>query len=215
MVLCYNTPMIGYLKGEIIYKDLKFIIVNTGNDTGGVGYKVYTTPDFISEIETGGYIDLWIHTTVKDDAIDLYGFKNKGSLDFFDLLLSVSGIGPKSALNVLGLANTNNLRRAIVSQDTSYLTKVSGISKKIAEKIVLELKDKILGSSDDDDTQGIGEVNSYNKQNRSVEVEALEALKSLGYTQREAREALENVSKEIRESKDVGLIIKATLKMLS
>ena len=207
--------MIGYLKGEIIYKDLKFIIVNTGNDTGGVGYKVYTTPDFISEIETGGYIDLWIHTTVKDDAIDLYGFKNKGSLDFFDLLLSVSGIGPKSALNVLGLANTNNLRRAIVSQDTSYLTKVSGISKKIAEKIVLELKDKILGSSDDDDTQGIGEVNSYNKQNRSVEVEALEALKSLGYTQREAREALENVSKEIRESKDVGLIIKATLKMLS
>ena len=205
--------MIGYLKGEILYKDAKFLIVNTGNNLSGVGYKVYTTPDFISEVEAGGHADLWIHTVVKDDAIDLYGFKNKRSLDFFDLLLSVSGIGPKSALNILGLANTNNLRQAIISQDSSYLTNVSGISKKIAEKIILELKGKVLGNEDENsDNEGFSQ---YNKQNRSVEVEALEALKSLGYTQREAREALENVSKEIKGTKDVSTIIKATLKMLS
>jgi Holliday junction DNA helicase RuvA len=201
--------MIGYLKGELIYKDVKSFIVNTS----GVGYKVYSTPDFISEVEVGSNLDLWIHTVVKDDAIDLYGFKNKGSLDFFDLLLSVSGIGPKSALNILGLANTNNLRQAIVSQETSYLTNVSGISKKIAEKIILELKGKILGSADDNSDEG--GLASYNRQNISVEVEALEALKALGYTQREARDALENVSKEIKDTKDVGSIIKATLKMLS
>ncbi|MEI6553095.1 MAG: Holliday junction branch migration protein RuvA [bacterium] len=205
--------MIGYLKGDIIYKDLKFLIVNAGESTNGVGYKVYITPDFISETETGSHIDIWIHTVVKDDAIDLYGFKNKGSLDFFDLLLSVSGIGPKSALNILGLANTNNLRKAIVSQDTSYLTSVSGISKKIAEKIVMELKGKFLGGFDEDSNDNESMV--YNKQGRSVEVETLEALKALGYTQKEAREALENVSKEVRESKDVGTILKATLKVLS
>lgn len=205
--------MIGYLKGELIYKDLKSLILNTGNGLNGVGYKVYTTQDLISEIEVGSHIDLWIHTVVKDDAIDLYGFKNKGSLDFFDLLLSVSGIGPKSALNILSLANTSNLRRSVVSQDISYLTNVSGISKKIAEKIILELKGKILGNENDNsDEDGLV---SYNKQNRNVEIEALEALKSLGYTQREARDALENVSKEIKDTKDVGVIIKATLKMLS
>jgi Holliday junction DNA helicase RuvA len=197
--------MIGYLKGELIYKDAKSFIVNTS----GVGYKVYTTPDFISETEVGSHLDLWIHTVVKDDAIDLYGFKNKVSLDFFDLLLSVSGIGPKSALNILGLANTNNLRQAIVSQETSYLTNVSGISKKIAEKIILELKGKILGNEDEEG------LSSYNTQNIGAEVEALEALKALGYTQREARDALENVSREVKDTKDVGSIIKATLKMLS
>jgi Holliday junction DNA helicase RuvA len=197
--------MIGYLKGELIYKDVKSFIVNTS----GVGYKVYSTPDFISEVEVGSNLDLWIHTVVKDDAIDLYGFKNKVSLDFFDLLLSVSGIGPKSALNILGLANTNNLRQAIVSQETSYLTNVSGISKKIAEKIILELKGKILGNEDEEG------LSSYNTQNIGAEVEALEALKALGYTQREARDALENVSREVKDTKDVGSIIKATLKMLS
>jgi len=205
--------MIGYLKGDIIYRDLKFLIINTGNDQNGVGYKVYTTPDFIAETESISHVDIWIHTVVKDDAIDLYGFKNKGSLDFFDLLLSVSGIGPKSALNILGLANTQNLRQAIVSQDISYLTNVSGISKKIAEKIVMELKGKVLGDADDNsDESGLL---ANNKQNRGIEVEALEALKALGYTQREAREALENVSKEIKDTKDISTILKATLKVLS
>ena len=64
--------MIGYLKGNVIYKDLKFLIVNTGDDTNGVGYKVYTTPDFISEVADYSHVDMWIHTVVKDDAIDLY-----------------------------------------------------------------------------------------------------------------------------------------------
>lgn len=205
--------MIGYLKGDIIYKDAKFLIVNTGEGLNGVGYKVYTTPDFINETENNSHVDLWIHTVVKDDAIDLYGFKNKGSLDFFDLLLSVSGIGPKSALNILGLANTQNLRQAIVSQDISYLTNVSGISKKIAEKIVMELKGKVIDNSNDE-SQEEG-LTSYSKQSRGVEVEALEALKALGYTQREARDALENVSKEIKDTKDISIILKATLKVLS
>lgn len=195
--------MIGHIKGDIIYKDLKALIINT---TSGVGYKVYTTLDVLTESEEN--ISLWIHTVVKDDAIDLYGFINRDSLDFFNLLLSVSGIGPKSALNILSLANTKNLRQAITTQDISYLTNISGISKKIAEKIVLELKGKIVENPDD------GEVTPYSKHNRNVEVETLEALKALGYSQKEAKDALDNVSKEIKDTKDVGIILKATLKVL-
>lgn len=200
--------MIGYLKGDIVYKDLKSLIINTGSSSNGVGYKVYTTLDVLSGVEDGSNLSLWIHTVVKDDAIDLYGFIKRDALDYFNLLLSVSGIGPKSALNILGLANTKNLRQAITSQDISYLTNISGISKKIAEKIVMELKGKILEDSDDENPS------PYNRQNRNVEVEAIEALKALGYTQKEAKEALENISKEIRETKDVGTILKATLKVL-
>lgn len=200
--------MIGYLKGDIVYKDLKSLIINTGSSSNGVGYKVYTTLDVLSGVEDGSNLSLWIHTVVKDDAIDLYGFTKRDALDYFNLLLSVSGIGPKSALNILGLANTKNLRQAITSQDTSYLTNISGISKKIAEKIVMELKGKILEDSDDENPS------PYNRQNRNVEVEAIEALKALGYTQKEAKDALENISKEIRETKDVGTILKATLKVL-
>lgn len=200
--------MIGYLKGDIVYKDLKSLIINTGSSSNGVGYKVYTTLDVLSGVEDGSNLSLWIHTVVKDDAIDLYGFTKRDALDYFNLLLSVSGIGPKSALNILGLANTKNLRQAITSQDTSYLTNISGISKKIAEKIVMELKGKILEDSDDENPS------PYNRQNRNVEVEAIEALKALGYTQKEAKDALENISKEIRDTKDVGTILKATLKVL-
>ena len=200
--------MIGYLKGDVIYKDLKSLIINTGNNSNGVGYKVYTTLDVLSGAEEGSNLSLWIHTVVKDDAIDLYGFTKREALDYFNLLLSVSGIGPKSALNILGLANTKNLRQAITSQDTSYLTNISGISKKIAEKIVMELKGKITENSDDENPS------PYNRQNRNVEVEAIEALKALGYTQKEAKDALENISKEIRDTKDVGTILKATLKVL-
>ena len=201
--------MIGYLKGEVIYRDLKFLIINTGTGNSGVGYKVFTTLDVLSEIEKGSHLELWIHTVVKDDAIDLYGFKQKESMDTFDLLLSVSGIGPKSALNILSLSSVKILRQAIASQDPSYLTNISGISKKIAEKIVLELKGKLSDEYAEQD------IDLNNKQNRSSELEAIEALKALGYTQKEARDALENVSKEIKDSKDVSAILKATLKMLS
>ncbi len=206
--------MIGYLKGKPVYRDAKFVILNTGGDVFGVGYKVYTTSDVLMGMnnesgDSGDTIELWIHTVVKDDAIDLYGFNKRDDLNFFELLLTVSGIGPKSALNILNLANTKNISQAIQTGDTSYLTKISGISKKIADKIVLELKGKVDDMYDDELD------NVVNKNKNSIEVEALEALKSLGYTQKEAKDALDNVSQEIKNSKDIGVIIKATLKMLN
>src|SRR3989344_8302402 len=138
--------MIGSIKGKIILKTEKFLIV----ETSGVGYKISVSPDVLSKTKktgeparAGGEISLWIHTHVREDAFDLYGFLDRQELEFFEMLINVSGIGPKGALVILGVATINTLKRAISTGDIGYLTKISGIGKKTAEKIVIELRDKL------------------------------------------------------------------------
>jgi holliday junction DNA helicase RuvA len=185
--------MIGSLRGKIISKTEKSVLI----EANGVGYKVSVSPDTISKINSNsGEVFLLIHTHVREDAFDLYGFLNKGELEFFEMLINVSGIGPKGALSILGITSIETLRKAISSNDTSYLTKISGIGKKTAEKIVLELRDKVGEKSEDGSLQG--------------ELDTLEALKSLGYSQNEARDAL----KEIPAGLDTNGKIREALKIL-
>src|SRR3990167_2383257 len=189
--------MIGSIKGKINFKTEKYIIV----DTAGVGYKINISPDTLSKAKKiGEEISLWIHTHVREDAIDLYGFSDHQELEFFEMLINVSGIGPKGALTILGVASIETLRKAIGTGDISYLTKISGIGKKTAEKILIELRDKI------------GDQIKDEKGNHSLqeELDALEALKSLGYSQSEAREALKKVSPE----SNTNTKIKEALKIL-
>ena len=169
--------MIGSIKGKIILKKEKFLIV----ETGGVGYKINVSPDLLSKAKKlNEEVFLFIHTHVREDILDLYGFSDYQELEFFEMLINVSGIGPKGALAILSIASIETLRKAIGTGDTSYLTKISGIGKKTAEKIVIELRDKM------------GEVEKGSSM--QGELDALEALKSLGYSQNEAREALKKVS---------------------
>lgn len=171
--------MIGSIKGKIKFKTDKFLIV----ETSGVGYKINVSSDVLSKIsrnESLGINFFWIHTHVREDALDLYGFLERSELEFFEMLISISGIGPRSALTILGIASIETLRKAIATSDTSYLTKISGIGKKTAERIVIELRDKMGTELGEKSLQG--------------ELDALEALKSLGYSQNEAREALKKVS---------------------
>ena len=176
--------MIGHLKGTLVYQDLKSVIL----DVSGVGYKIFTNTAGLDTKKTKP-LELWTYLAVRENALDLYGFKIKDELDFFELLISVSGIGPKSAMGILTMATLPNLRHAIATGDTSHLTKVSGIGKKNAEKIVIELKDKLVGLVSDMS----GSV--------SGDVDALEALKSLGYGEREAREALKKAEGDTTEKK--------------
>src|SRR3989338_6628286 len=132
--------MIGSIKGKIILKTEKFLIV----ETGGVGYKISVSVDTLSKIKkSNDEILLWIHTHVREDILDLYGFLDRQELEFFEMLINVSGIGPKGALAILGIASIETLKKAIGTSDTSYLTKISGIGKKTAEKIIIELRDKV------------------------------------------------------------------------
>ena len=131
--------MIGYIEGTVkAARDAHLIVL-----TGGVGYKVGVLKETVLRTAVGSPVSLWIYTAVREDAFDLYGFAHEEELRFFELLLTVSGIGPKSALGILDIASVETLRSAISAANAGYLTSVSGIGKKTAEKIVLELKDKM------------------------------------------------------------------------
>ena len=174
--------MIARLEGIIVYKDEKSLII----DVSGVGYKLSVTAENIENAILGEHTSFWVYTAVRENSIDLYGFKSTNELSFFELLLDVSGIGPKSALSILGIASIDTLKRAIATGDMSYLNKVSGIGKKTAEKIIVELRDKLSDYKGDDVAGSLKD-----------ESDILEALKSLGYSHNQARDALKEVPSEI------------------
>ena len=190
------SSMIAKIEGTIDLITEKFLIITVS----GIGYKVSVSTDTLASAKTGGNISLWTHLNVKEDALDLYGFMDRAELNFFEMLIEVSGVGPKSAMSIIGLTPIDIIQKAIASGDTSYLTKISGIGKKTAEKIVIELRDKLtaLGHHDTDGKLG-------------GDIDALEALQSLGYSQSEAREALKKVSPDVR---DLNARLKEALQVL-
>jgi Holliday junction DNA helicase RuvA len=176
--------MIAHITGTVALRGNSYVII----DVEGVGYKIFATPETILGIsDTSDTTTLHTHMAVRETAMDLYGFRTRTELEFFELLITISGIGPKSALGILSVAPVDTLKKAVASGDTSYLTKVSGIGKKNAEKIVLELRDKLAGGvSFEQNTTGLRE-----------EADAIEALQALGYSVVEAREALKDIPTDI------------------
>lgn len=192
--------MISYLEGKVRHKEGRYVIL----DVNGVGYKVFSTESVVEEMKIGEKEGVWTHLAVRENALDLYGFKEKEVLTFFELLITISGIGPKTALGILNVASVKTLRQGISSGDTSYLTKVSGIGKKMAEKIIHELKDTFEAQ---DHEETVGDLKG--------EADALEALKSLGYQEKEARDILKKVSKSAQGELSAGEKVKMALKMLN
>jgi len=188
--------MIASISGTIRHKGMHHLVV----DVAGVGYKIFVTTDTALEREVGESVFLWTHLAVRETALDLFGFSEREDVETFELLITISGIGPKTALGILNVASPTMLRQAVASDDTSYLTKVSGIGKKNAEKIVLELRDKLVTTVDD------------KRSDLRSEGDALEALVSLGYSERDAREALKQVPKEVEGASER---VKHSLKILS
>lgn len=176
--------MIGYLEGIVVAQRGAQAIINVN----GIGYKVGCTKETLASLPLGSSAAMWTHLAVREDALDLYGFLHEDELRFFELLTTVSGIGPKSALGILDATTVETLRSAIAGGNASYLTSVSGIGKKTAEKIVLELKDKV------------GLVAESSNAALKGDREALEALRALGYSAQEARETLRKVPSEISGS---------------
>jgi len=190
--------MIAHLSGTILFAGDRYVVI----ETNGVGYKIRVAVDTLQTLRknVGNDMSLWIHTAVREDALDLYGFQNQVELDFFEMLISVSGIGPKGALGILNVAPVDHLKEAIAMGDTGALTKVSGIGSKSAQKIILELQDKLGGHESETGGTMLGD-----------ERDAIEGLVALGYAERTAREALKKVPSEI---KGTGARIKESLKLL-
>lgn len=188
--------MISYLKGKVFKKDNKSIILLINN----IGYRVFLNKKQIEEVKIDIEKEYYIYTKVKEDILDLYGFDTEEELDFFEKLISVSGVGPKSALNILTLTDLNSLKHAIISGDPSVLQQVSGIGKKTAERLIVELKEKIIVD--------ISEQSPITQSNKQV----VEALISLGYKEKDAREAV----KELKNDKgDLGSKIKQVLQYIN
>ena len=195
MAQCYDWAMIGSIEGTVKAVRGTHLLVGVG----GIGYKVAVLKETLARTKTGADISLWTYLAVREDVLDLYGFLHEEELRFFELLLTVSGIGPKSALAVLDIASVETLRSAISAGNAAYLTTVSGIGKKTAEKIVLELKDKVTAELGDSPAALKGDQ------------EALEAMRSLGYSAAEARDALRKVPNEVETGSDR---LRAALRLL-
>ena len=131
--------MISYLNGKVLTVRDTYTII----ETNGVGYRVNVTADLTSHLHKEENAEIYIYTHVREDILALYGFKSLDELDFFEMLITVSGIGPKAALNILSVASIDKLRVSIQNQDPTLLYSVSGIGRKTAEKVVIELKNKI------------------------------------------------------------------------
>lgn len=173
--------MIGHIEGTVRALRAGFVILSAG----GVGYKISATRATLADLKSGTEASLWTHLAVREDVLDLYGFETEDAMYFFGLLLTVPGIGPRSALAILDLAAIETLRSAIAAGNAGYLTNVSGIGKKTAEKIVLELRDKV-GVATDDASRAL-----------SGDEEAQQAMRALGYSAQEARDILRKVPHEV------------------
>lgn len=178
--------MIGYIEGVVKKVGLGHALVVTG----GLGYKVALTKNTLAHTLLGSQVSFSTYLVVREDALDLYGFSSDEELRLFEMLLTVSGIGPKSALGILDIASVETLRSAIGHGNAEYLTKVSGIGRKTAEKIIVELRDKV----------GLGAESAHAA--LKGDEDALEAMKSLGYSSQEARDALRKVPSTIEKGTD-------------
>jgi len=192
--------MIASLRGTIKYKRESFLVL----ENQGIGYKVYVPESVLISKEAGSEIELYTYQHVREDALQLFGFLTLEELDLFEKLISVSGVGPKTGLNVFSVASVKDIKSAIVNENPNILKKVSGIGAKTAERIVLELKNKIAALVGYDGIKTAEELD--------VDSDVVDALVSLGYPPRQAQEALKKIDPGIKDS---GAKVKAALKYLT
>lgn len=199
--------MIASLKGKIILKDLNYIIV----ECSGVGFKCFVTQTTHSKSgQVGDDVFLYTYMSVKEDAIDLFGFSELGELEAFKLIISVSGVGAKIGLALLSQFTYESLMINIASGDAKALTAASGVGIKLAQRIILELKDKVGGIAVSG--EAVSEIKAVgNASSNTNSKEAVEALVSLGYSLSEASLAVGKLD----QSLDIDALIKGALKLLA
>ena len=201
--------MISFIYGTVVDSTETSVIV----EAGGIGYEIFMTGSAIEQaVRKEGQVKIHTHFHVREDAMQLYGFRSKDDLQMFKLLLGVNGVGPKAAVGVLAGITADELRFAILSEDVKTLTKAPGIGKKTAQKLILELKDKMkledafelkLAHEQEKAVAGLGEISDGRQ-------EAVEALVALGYSSTDALRAVRKVTDVAPD--DVEGLLKAALK---
>ena len=196
--------MFAYIKGSLEEKASNYVVI----DVGGVGYKIFMSSNAINNIgEISNIVKVHTHYYVREDNISLYGFLSSEELKMFELLLSVSGIGAKSAITMLSNITPSDFALAIITNNVAVLTKIPGIGAKSAQRIILELKDKL---KDVDTTSKSEEVSVKQKENENSK-DAVDALQILGYNKKEIEKAIQKIDIDEMSTED---IIKNALKLL-
>jgi len=185
--------MIASISGKINKLNGNILIV----EAGGIGYRVFVPVNYADNLKLGEIIKLHTHQHIREDILDLFGFLTEAELTFFEKLISVSSVGPKSALAVMSIAQVADLEKAILQEDLDFLTSISGVGKKTAQRIVLELKGKIVDQGDSSLSSGDKEV--------------MEGLVNLGYTVKEVKEVINKIPKD---TKGTAERIKTALKII-
>ena len=201
--------MFAYIKGTIEEKSSKYVVI----DVLGIGYKIFMTDSSINALgEIGDTVKVHTHYHVREDEISLYGFLTNEELHMFELLIQVSGIGVKSAISVLSNIDASSFALAVLSNDVDALKKIPGVGPKSAQRIILELQDKLKKESTELMIQaGKEEIEKEIKHSQNIE-EAIQALQILGYNKREIEKAFEKLA-----NTDVSVeeLIKKGLSILS
>ncbi|HHD2751882.1 TPA: Holliday junction branch migration protein RuvA [Clostridium perfringens] len=199
--------MYEYIRGQFQGINKDYVVIELNN----IGYKIFTSGNTISNMpKVSEEVLLYLEQIVREDFIGLYGFTTREELEMFKLLLSINGVGAKAALSLLSISTVNNLKYAIMMGDEKHITRAPGIGKKTAQRIILELKDKLkpddLVSEEGELIEGIDDNTDY-----SFNInETLSALVALGYTEKEAQKALEKIDKTL----SLENMIKESLKLL-
>jgi holliday junction DNA helicase RuvA len=194
--------MISFLKGKLVHKEPAFVIV----DVNGVGYQAMISLNTFSEIKDREDIKLFTHLSIREDAHVLFGFANEQEKAMFLHLISVNGVGPSTAMMVLSSLSPNDLRNAIIREDSATLQAVKGIGGKTAQRLILELRDKV--KKDAMDSVGTSGGSLYNTNHR----EALTALMTLGISKAAAEKSLDTVLKKSGNSLSLEELVKLALK---
>ncbi len=197
--------MIALLTGSLAYRSPEQIII----DVGGVGYRLQIPLSTFYALPESGKVSLQVHTHVKEDAINLFGFASSAEKDLFALLISVSGVGPRLAITILSHIPTEDLAMALSSGDIPKLTAIPGIGKKSAERLVLELQDKATAYAI---SASIAPQQSPPRGNTDIQQDALSALVNLGYKETLAKRALNNLN--LPADTPIEDILKAALQIL-
>ena len=201
--------MIALISGKIVYKGISHVIV----DVQGVGYRIFIPLTTFYELpEAGQIITLHVHTNVKQDAINLFGFYTVQERDLFQLMISVSGIGPKMSMNILSGISAQELLRAISGGNVGKLVNIPGVGKKMAERLILELKEKVIKKMMMEETPA---ADDQHKANEIIMEDALSALVNLGYKSNVAREALDKALRSSEKELGMDQLLKKTLKILA
>jgi len=201
--------MIALICGKIAYKGISSIVV----DVGGVGYRVFIPLTTFYELpEAGESVILHIHTHVKEDAINLFGFYTIQERDLFQLLISVSGIGPRIAMSIISGIAVHDLLQAISRGDVAKLVGIPGVGRKMAERLILELKEKVMKKMA---REQIPAVDDLHKAREMVKEDVLSALVNLGYKNNAAKNAVDRVMQSADEELTLDALLKKTLKILA